>query len=170
MIRKKCSPNQLLVFTANLKVQLIGMEPCSGSHLLGRALREQGHEVRLMPAQNVKANVQTNKTDFLDVEAIAEAVQRSRMRFVPIKTEEANRGGQPDPQPSAGTRPHGSQRPTLCGSGAFQDFGRRRVEIVGPFLGSVGSPEIGTRANHLTQLGTERTCFGSFIRRNPDTA
>ena len=40
-----------------------------------------------MPAQYVKPYVQTNKSDFLDAEAIAEAVQRPRMRFVPIKTE-----------------------------------------------------------------------------------
>ena len=88
VIRKKCSRKQLLAFTANLEVGLIGMESCSGSHFLGRALREQGHEVRLMPAQYVKPYVQTNKSDFLDAEAIAEAVQRPRMRFVPIKTEE----------------------------------------------------------------------------------
>jgi transposase len=67
---------------------LIGMESCSGSHFLGRALREQGHEVRLMPAQYVKPYVQTNKTDYIDAEAVAEAVQRPRMRFVPIKSEE----------------------------------------------------------------------------------
>jgi transposase len=42
----------------------------------------------LMPAQYVKPYVQTNKIDFLDAEAIAEAVQRPRMRFVPIRTEE----------------------------------------------------------------------------------
>src|ERR1700676_4466932 len=88
VIRKRCSRRQLLAFTANLEVQLIGMEACSGAHFLGRALREQGHEVRLMPAQYVKPYVQTNKSDFLDAEAIAEAVQRPRMRFVPIKTEE----------------------------------------------------------------------------------
>jgi transposase len=88
VIRRKCSRKQLLAFTANVQVQLIGMEACSGSHFLGRALREQGHEVRLMPAQYVKPYVQTNKSDFLDAEAIAEAVQRPRMRFVPIKTDE----------------------------------------------------------------------------------
>ena len=88
VIRKKCSRKQLLAFTANLQVQVIGMESCSGAHFLGRALRDQGHEVRLMPAQYVKPYVQTNKSDFLDAEAIAEAVQRPRMRFVPIKTEE----------------------------------------------------------------------------------
>src|SRR5467141_3973653 len=88
VVRKRCSRTQLLAFTANLEVELIGMESCSGSHFLGRALREQGHEVRLMPAQYVKPYVQTNKSDFLDAEAIAEAVQRPRMRFVPIKAEE----------------------------------------------------------------------------------
>src|ERR1700726_3838631 len=88
VIRKRCSRKQLLAFTANLEVKLIGMESCSGAHFLGRALREQGHEVRLMPAQYVKPYVQTNKSDFLDAEAIAEAVQRPRMRFVPIKSEE----------------------------------------------------------------------------------
>ena len=50
-IRKRCSRTQLLAFTANLQVQLIGMEACSGAHFLRLALREQGHEVRLMPAQ-----------------------------------------------------------------------------------------------------------------------
>jgi transposase len=88
VIRKRCSRRQVLVFTANVQVQVIGMEACSGAHFLGRALREQGHEVRLMPAQYVKPYVQTNKSDYIDAEAIAEAVQRPRMRFVPIKTEE----------------------------------------------------------------------------------
>jgi transposase len=54
VIRKKCSRTQLLAFTANLQVQLIGMESCSGSHHLGRSLRELGREVRLIPAQYVK--------------------------------------------------------------------------------------------------------------------
>ena len=67
VIRKKCSRTQPLAFTANLQADLIGMESCSGSHFLGRALREQGDPVRLMPAQNVKPYVQTNKSDFNDV-------------------------------------------------------------------------------------------------------
>jgi transposase len=41
-----------------------------------------------MPAQYVKPYAQTNKSDYLDAEAIAEAAQRPRMRFVPIKTVE----------------------------------------------------------------------------------
>lgn len=88
MVRKKFSRKQLLHFTANLQVELIGMEACGGAHFLGRVLREQGHEVRLMPAQYVKPYVKTNKSDFIDAEAIAEAVARPTMRFVPIKTDE----------------------------------------------------------------------------------
>jgi transposase len=55
---------------------------------LGRALREQGHEVRLIPAQFVRPFVKSNKNDYRDAEAIAEAVERENMRFVPIKTED----------------------------------------------------------------------------------
>jgi transposase len=54
VIRKKFSRSQLLVYTANLPASLIGMEAGVGSHFLGRALREQGHEVRLIPAQFVR--------------------------------------------------------------------------------------------------------------------
>jgi transposase len=88
VVRKKFSRTQLLRFTAKLRVELIGMEACGGAHFLGRALREQGHEVRLIPAQYVKPYVKTNKSDFIDAEAIAEAVARPTMRFVPIKTDD----------------------------------------------------------------------------------
>ena len=38
VVRKKFSRKQLLHFTANLQVKLIGMEACGGSHFLGRGL------------------------------------------------------------------------------------------------------------------------------------
>src|SRR5882757_11509536 len=88
IVRKRCSRTQLLRYTANLRVQRIGMEACSGAHFLGRALREQGHDARLMPAQYVKPYVKTNKNDYIDAEACAEAVTRPTMRFVPIKTDD----------------------------------------------------------------------------------
>jgi len=88
MVRKHLSRTRLLRFTANRRVHLIGMEACGGSHFLGRALQEQGHEVRLIPAQYVKPYVKTNKSDYIDAEAIAEAVGRPTMRFVPIKSDD----------------------------------------------------------------------------------
>jgi transposase len=88
LIKKKFSQKQLIVFTANMPTSLIGMEACSGAHFLGRTLREQGHDVKLIPAQFVKPFVKSNKNDFIDAEAIAEAVTRENMRFVPIKTDD----------------------------------------------------------------------------------
>jgi transposase len=44
--------------------------------------------VRLIAAQFVKPFVKSNKNDFIDAEAIAEAVERKNMRFVPIKTDD----------------------------------------------------------------------------------
>src|SRR6202161_4299711 len=88
LLRKKFTQKQLIIFTANLQTCRIGMEACSGAHFLGRALREQGHDVKLIPAQFVKPFVKSNKNDFLHAEAIAEAVDRKNMRFVPIKTDD----------------------------------------------------------------------------------
>jgi transposase len=42
----------------------------------------------LIAAQFVKPFVKSNKNDFVDAEAIAEAVERKNMRFVPIKTDD----------------------------------------------------------------------------------
>jgi transposase len=88
IIKQKFSRKQLLVYTANLPSSLVGIEACSGAHFIGAALRDQGHEVRLIPAQFVKPFLKSNKNDFLDAEAIAEAVARQNMRFVPIKTDD----------------------------------------------------------------------------------
>jgi transposase len=40
-----------------------------------------------MPAEYVRPFVKSNKNDYVDAEAIAEAVQRPTMRFVPVKNE-----------------------------------------------------------------------------------
>ena len=57
--------------------------------------------MRLIPAQYVKPYVKTNKSDYIDAEAIAEAVGRPRMRFVPIKSSKLwflASGGLPSPE------------------------------------------------------------------------
>ncbi|MGC2183664.1 MAG: IS110 family transposase [Terriglobales bacterium] len=88
LVRKKFSRATLLTYTANLPASLIGLEACAGAHFLGSALRAQGHQVRLIPAQFVKPYRKSNKNDFIDAEAIAEAVTKQNMRFVQIKTQE----------------------------------------------------------------------------------
>ena len=72
IVRKKFSRNHLLAYTANLQSSVIGMEACAGAHFIEARLRDQGHEVRLIPAQFVKPFVKSNKNDFIDAEAVAE--------------------------------------------------------------------------------------------------
>jgi transposase len=62
------------------------MEACATAHYWARELTKLGHEVRLMPAKDVKAYVKRNKNDAADAEAICEEVRRPTMRFVPVKS------------------------------------------------------------------------------------
>lgn len=71
---KKFTQKQLLAFTANMETSLICLEACSRGHFRGRALRDQGHDLRLITAQFVKAFLKSNKNDFIDAKVIAEAV------------------------------------------------------------------------------------------------
>jgi transposase len=87
VIKKRFTRKQLITHMANMPACSIGMEACPGAHFLARVLRAQGHEVKLMPAEYVRPFVKSNKNDYVDAEAIAEAVQRPTMRFVPIKSE-----------------------------------------------------------------------------------
>src|SRR6202011_4503579 len=115
LVRKKFTQKQLLTFTANMQRSLIGLEACSGAHFLGRALWKQGHEVRLIAAQFVKPFVKSNKNDFIDAEAIAEAVERKNMRFVPIKTERsAGFAGDPSGPRSTDFSADGGDQPVAC--------------------------------------------------------
>jgi transposase len=86
VLRKQVRRAQVLAFFSRLPRCLVGMEACATSHYWARELQALGHEVRLMPAQYVKAYVKRNKNDAADAEAICEAVMRPTMRFVPIKT------------------------------------------------------------------------------------
>src|SRR5262249_16700744 len=78
-----CAGSSVLQSTAVLSGCL---EACATAHYWARELRALGHEVRLMPAQYVKAYNKRNKHGAADAEAICEAVERPTMRFVPVKT------------------------------------------------------------------------------------
>jgi transposase len=77
---------QVLDYFRTLAPCLVGMEACATAHYWARELAALGHEVRLMPPAYVKPYVKRNKTDAADAEAIAEAITRPTMRFVPVKT------------------------------------------------------------------------------------
>src|SRR5262249_1387678 len=87
-LRQKWSRGQVEARLANLPPSLIGMEACVGAHHLSRKLRMLGHDARLMPAKYVRPYSKGQKNDFRDAEAVAEAVQRPTMKFVPTKIAE----------------------------------------------------------------------------------
>ena len=55
VVRKRLRRSQVLKFFASLSPCLIGMEACATAHYWARELTKLGHEVRLMPAKDVKA-------------------------------------------------------------------------------------------------------------------
>lgn len=89
VFRKTLSRSEMLTFFANLEPCLIGIEACAGSHYWARELVKLGHDARLMAAQFVSPYRKSGKNDANDAEAICEAVGRPNMRFVPVKSEEA---------------------------------------------------------------------------------
>jgi transposase len=54
----------------------------------GRALRQLGHQPRIIPAIYVKPFVKRQKNDYNDAEAIAEAALRPNLRVVREKTQD----------------------------------------------------------------------------------
>ena len=86
VLKRKLRRSEVLPFFAGLAPALAGIEACHTAHYWGREIAALGHDVRLMPPQFVKPYVKSQKNDAADAEAIAEAVQRPTMRFVPIKS------------------------------------------------------------------------------------
>jgi transposase len=88
VVRKQLRRGKLIAFFESLAPCLVGIEACATAHHWARELTRLGHQVRLMPAKDVKAYVKRNKNDAADAAAICEAVTRPNMRFVPIKSVE----------------------------------------------------------------------------------
>src|SRR6478752_5028333 len=160
IVRKQLRRGQVIAFFEALAPCLVGMEACATSHYWARELTKLGHEVRLMPAKDVKAYVKRNKNDAADAEAICEAVRRPTMRFVRIKS--AEQQGPVD----AASRTRSADAPThpgdQCITGAFGRVrhyggtGARRDQRV------IGDRRTGARfalavrcPRHLTVLATQ---------------
>ena len=88
VVRKQLRRSQVLEFFKALPACLVGMEACATAHYWARELTKLGHQVRLMPAKDVKAYIKRNKNDAADAKAICEAVRRPTMRFVQVKSAE----------------------------------------------------------------------------------
>ena len=57
VVRKQLRRSQVLEFFKTLLPCLVGMEACATAHYWARELMKLGHQVRLMPAKDVKAYV-----------------------------------------------------------------------------------------------------------------
>ena len=88
ILRKKLNRTQLGTLAASTTKCIVAMESCPGSQYWGRRFAAHGHELKIMPAQFVKPYLKSNKNDFNDAEAIAEAASRATMRCVPLKNPE----------------------------------------------------------------------------------
>lgn len=88
VLRRRLRREGIIKLAAKLQPCVVAIEACCGAHHLGRVLRAQGHEVRLMSPEYVRPYVKSQKNDDRDAEAIAEAATRPTMRFVELKSEE----------------------------------------------------------------------------------
>ena len=86
--KKQLKRSQVLRYFVQLEPCVVAMEACGGANYWARELSALGHEVKLIAPQYVKPFVKGNKNDYNDAEAIGEAAQRPRMRFVPVKSVE----------------------------------------------------------------------------------
>jgi len=72
----------------NREVGVVVMEACGSAHHWARWLNSLGIEVRLLPAQYVRAYVRRNKTDATDAAALLEACRCADLRPVRVKSVE----------------------------------------------------------------------------------
>jgi transposase len=87
VLRRRLQREGVIKLAEGLPGCMMAMEACCGAHHLGRRLRDQGHQVRLMSPEYVRPYVKAQKNDDRDAEAIAEAATRPTMRFVELKSE-----------------------------------------------------------------------------------
>jgi transposase len=89
VLRGNYSREKFEAFLRKTEATEVVLEACGSSHHWGRVLASIGHTVKLIPPQYVKPYVKRGKNDRNDAEAICEAASRPGMRFVPVKTAEA---------------------------------------------------------------------------------
>src|SRR5262245_48490296 len=86
--RRKIKRLALVETFRRLPPSVVGMEACLSAHFVSRALRQLGHQPKIIPAIYVKPFVKGQKNDYNDAEAIAEAALRPNLRVVREKTQD----------------------------------------------------------------------------------
>jgi len=89
VLRRQLRRGEIDAFFEGRSRCVVGIEACGSAHYWARRITALGHEVRLIAPTRVKAYVQRGKkNDANDAAAIAEAVTRPHMTFVPVKSAE----------------------------------------------------------------------------------
>lgn len=86
--RKKLARARFVEFFAPRQPSVVAMEACAGTHHWARTLGTLGHQVQLLPAQQVHAFVHGNKDDAADARAIWLAAQQRDVRRISVKSVE----------------------------------------------------------------------------------
>src|SRR5579863_7572706 len=86
--RRKIKRLALLDTFKELPSCVVGMEACLSAHFVSRALRQLGHQPRIIPAIYVKPFVKGQKNEYNDADAIAEASLRPILLTVREKTQD----------------------------------------------------------------------------------
>jgi transposase len=68
--RRTVKRARLTEFFAKCQPSLVAMEACASAHYWARTISSLGHQVKLLPAQHVKAFLLRDKTDAMDARAI----------------------------------------------------------------------------------------------------
>ena len=89
VVRKRLRRSQVRPFLAAQPPCTVAMEACGSAHYWAREIGMLGHAVRLIPPAYVKPFVKRSKNDRNDALAISEAAARPNMRFVPVKSAQA---------------------------------------------------------------------------------
>jgi transposase len=84
--RRKVKRSDLLGELSNISCGMVVMEACGGANYWAREIGKLGLVVKLIAAQHVKAYLKSNKNDWKDAAAIAEAGDRGATHFVTPKT------------------------------------------------------------------------------------
>ena len=95
LVRLEIPRAKLIELIANVPPCLIGMQACSGAHHWACGFARVGHTMCLMVPKFVapyRESGKRGKNDAADAAAIAEAVTRPNMRFVPLKSIEQQSG------------------------------------------------------------------------------
>ena len=78
VLRRRLTRDGVVRLAAGMPACVMAMEACCGAHHLGRVLREQGHEIRLMSPEYVQPYVKAQKNDELEPPRVFRSLQLLR--------------------------------------------------------------------------------------------